>query len=129
VNRTPYQSYRVRGTRGELWHPGGTTQPEVYLNNGTPGTHRADWDENGWYLLPTPHPGGPWQKLPSETREPMRLSLDLLARRLEGSLDDHPLEGQHALVSHEILTAAYLAAHQGNATPLPLSPDTHFPTH
>ena len=129
IERTPYQSYRIRGTAGELWHPGGTTQPAVYLNNGQPGTHVAAWDEHGWYLLPKESKGGPWRRInpDSGSINPMTRSLELLTDLLLGNIDSHPLEGTQAIQSLEILTAAYQAALNYCATELPLPADTRLP--
>lgn len=127
-HRIPYQSYRVRGSAGELWHPGGSAQPLLYLNDGTPGTHRAALEDNGWFLMPEPCDGGPWRCVNPDDQgvNPMDLSLDLLAKRLDGDPAPHPLNGARTLKVQEVLNAAYLSARDRRAVPLPLPRDTGF---
>ena len=130
--RSPYQSYRIIGTKGELWHPGGKLQPQWFLNDGAPGDHAVSLGEDGWYPFPVPAEGGPWRLLNPEcvgaggTRDPMLISLDLLADRLAGGTAPHPLNGRRTLQVQEIINATYLSALEHRRVEFPLPKDTAF---
>ncbi|MGF1450669.1 MAG: Gfo/Idh/MocA family protein [Opitutales bacterium] len=123
AQRMPYASLHVRGSQGELWHPGGKTQPSWFLNDGTPGTHQATFDDDRWYLLPREvAQGGAWRCLnPEAARSDMAVSLQSLCQRLDGDATPHPLNGRAALRVQEILHATFLSArhHEGVSLPLP----------
>jgi len=124
--RFGYQHIRIIGSHGELWHPGGRTQPKWFLNDGQPGTHAAALDDDRWYMVPVESEGGPWRCLNWETREKeMATSLRRLVNRLDGG-DPHPMNGRGALLAQEIVNAAFLSALRREETPLPLPKDTPF---
>jgi predicted dehydrogenase len=129
ANRIPYHSLRVRGSKGELWHPGGNSQPAVFVNDGQPGTHIAALQENGWYFMPKDEEGGPWRRINPEDdlNKAMPISLQLLAKILNGEAIKHPLNGKRTLQVQEILNAAYIAGLQNCSVTLPLPSDTKFP--
>lgn len=122
AERIPYQSYRIRASKAELWHPGGNSQPALYLNDGQPGTHRAALEENGWFLMPVPQEGGPWRCInpDAKNQNPMGLSLELLLKKLDGDPTPHPLNGRRTLKVQEIINAAYQSAQDHRAITLPL---------
>ena len=128
TQRTQYQQYRVRGTKGELWHPGGPDQPHWYLNDGSPGDFSAALGEDRWFTMPVPAPeGGPWRRLNArpESSE-MIASLELLAEQLDGELDRHPLNGREALNTHAVVNACYLSALRRQSVEFPLPEDSAF---
>lgn len=125
AERIPYQSYRIRGCKAELWHPGGKSQPALYVNDGKPGTHKAALQEDGWFFMPEPQEGGPWRCINLDVLNinPMGISLDLLIKKLDGDPTPHPLNGRRSLKVQEIINAVYQSAQDQKAITLPLSAD------
>lgn len=129
TRRTEYQSWRVRGTGGELWHPGGRHQPHWWINDGGPGDHALKLDGSRWFTSPVPSPdGGPWRLLPAAppVRE-LLLSLELLVGQLDGTRGSHPLDARTALPCQEIINACYLSALERRSVRLPLPRDARYP--
>ena len=88
-----YQSYRCRGTGGELWHPGGSMQPNWFLNDGTGGDYSIQFDKDGWFSFPWPvEPGaGEWKLVaPRYLHSDLEESLRLLAEGDSDRLDAAP---------------------------------------
>lgn len=130
TQRTEYQAWRVRGTAGELWHPGGKQQPNWFLNNGQPGDHRVELNPDKWFSSPVEAAGGPWQRIAGTQNAPeMVRSLQLLIAKLDGDPTPHPLNGRAALPTQAIVNAVYLSALERQKIGLPLAPGSAFPIH
>ncbi len=123
-----YQYYEVFGTTGRLWRCGdaqpcaaaGQTgpavwDPNIFISDGTPGTHSAVFDLKDWPYRPKPHPGGEWRVLPpvgDPLANRIAASYEHLAEILEQG-GDHPMDGSVGLADLELVTAIYASAQQG----------------
>ena len=56
----------------------------------------------------------------------MLTPLRLLARKFDGKLDQHPLNGRQALETHAVVSACYLSAFRRQSVEFPLPENSAF---
>ena len=124
-----YQHYEVFGTTGRLWRWGDCQpcaasgkigppvwNPNIFISDGQPGTHRGVFDPNDWPYRPQIHAeGGEWRVLTPDGN-PLENLIAGSYRKLAHCLESgtaHPMDGSVGLADMELVTAIYASAQRG----------------